>query len=120
MALPSYVEAALRKSTARADAAPSYPHLASDRDVAVARAYRQQVDREIATINRGLPDEAASRVQPRPRVTQEQAVNVLYPHLTAQANRERERYERWEDMMRPWGFKRAPQGQSDWWSRKGK
>jgi hypothetical protein len=51
--------------------------LASDRDVAAARSYRQQVDREITTINRGLPDEP--RVAPRYRPGREDLANSLWP-----------------------------------------
>jgi hypothetical protein len=112
---------ALRKSTARADASTVYQHLASDRDVATARVYRQQVDREIATINRGLSDEDAprSRVQPRSHDVEQCAANAMYPYLGEQAVRAREQYERWQERMMPRGFTRK-RAHSDWWSRRGK
>jgi hypothetical protein len=118
MALPRYGELALRKSVGGGHAADVYPHLAEPGAQRQLLARRQQLDLTIATINRGLPDEDAPRVQSRRQSMSES----LYPYLSETAICERERYERWQERMLPRGFslKRAPQGHSDWWSRKGK
>jgi hypothetical protein len=70
------------------------------------RAHRQQVDREIATINRGVPDADAPRVQPRSQSMSEIS-HAIYPHLNSDAtDRAREQYEQWQERLMPWGFTR--------------
>jgi hypothetical protein len=123
--IPWYAARALEKSARLGGAANIYSHLSTDADLAAAQVRRNQFAGEMRELHRlmqtGLPEDKPVTAS-RPRVTQDEAARAMYPYLGEEANRARERYEQWQERMLPRGFslKRAPQGGSDWWSRKGK
>ena len=128
--LPWFAARALQRSIGgRYTAADFYPHLDAAEPGAKrsAQQRRQRVDSEIANLGRmvrdGVPDEnPPPRAQPRRQSMSEIACHV-YPDLNSDAaDRARERYERWQERLMPWGFtrQRAPQEHPDWWPRKAK
>jgi hypothetical protein len=123
--IPWYVTQTLERSARLGSAVDVYSHLSDPRQQAQTQARRDQFAREMRQIRHLVQtgvDEDKPVAAPQPRVddVERRAARSMYPYLGEEAVRERERYARWEDMMRPWGFVRS-RAPSDWWAaRKGK